>query len=239
MPMTPARPPHGPNGDPSPHAEHDPILIAAGLDGDLEPADAQLVASRLASCESCAALDAELRAIRAEVVALPVPARPRDFRITATQAAAIDAEHAPAPTPAPRSAPRERTPEPAGQGSWLGRFRLARPVGIAMATMGLAGLLAGSVPAFAPAAGVLTTVGSNVGGSSQRDTMSVDGKSNGSAAAPEAQAGGSPAASDSGSQVPAVSSVQGGLNLTLIGGSLIVGAAGVVLVVRRPKRTDV
>ncbi len=131
--------------DPADHASHDPELIAAYAAGDAEGRDLDAAAALVERCEACQRLHADLLAISAALVDLPAPARSRDFRITADQAAAL---------------------RPAG---WRGlvaalagpRFSFAAPLGTAMATLGLVGLLiagpglpfgtATSAPAMAPA----------------------------------------------------------------------------------------
>ena len=91
-------------------------------------------AGLVADCPDCAALHRDLRAISAALPELPPAVRPRDFRLTPEQAAAL---------------------RPSG---WRGvlaafaspRFRLAAPLGTGLAAAGLAGLLLAS-PARPPA----------------------------------------------------------------------------------------
>ena len=74
------------------HADHDPELIAGLLDGDLagpELATAQLM---VVACPQCAALHADLIALSIATRAQPSPARPRDFLLTAADAARLRAE---------------------------------------------------------------------------------------------------------------------------------------------------
>ena len=65
------------------HAAHDPLLIArAASDDDLTPTEQATVADRLATCADCAQLHADLVAMAAGLrTDLPLPRRPRDFRI--------------------------------------------------------------------------------------------------------------------------------------------------------------
>jgi hypothetical protein len=126
------------------HEGHDLHLIAAHVAGDLTGPDEAVAATRLSSCPACAALHDDLRAIARATRELPVPARPRDFRLT------------------PEVAERLR------RGGWrrllhaLGgpSFAFVRPMGAALTTLGLAGLLLAALPgvqlggfAAAPAGG--------------------------------------------------------------------------------------
>jgi hypothetical protein len=74
------------------HASHDAELIAGLLDGDL--AGPELAAAQLmvVACPQCAALQADLIALSIATRAQPSPARPRDFLLTATDAARLRAE---------------------------------------------------------------------------------------------------------------------------------------------------
>jgi hypothetical protein len=93
------------------HAEHDPVVVAALLDPDVAPADRQAAEALIASCPECAALHADLLALSTAVADLPTPARPRDFRLTAADAARL-AVSAPA--------------EPAAATARLGRVMTSR-----------------------------------------------------------------------------------------------------------------
>ena len=72
------------------HDEHDPLLIAALLDADPTGFDRAAAAPRVASCPGCAALYADLLALSTATRELPTPARPRDFTLTAADAARLD-----------------------------------------------------------------------------------------------------------------------------------------------------
>lgn len=140
------------------HAAHDPELIAAYAAGDAE-GDALARASALvAECSDCARLHRDLRALRAALASVPAPARPRDFRLTAEQAAALRA-----PTG------WRRLLAPLG-----GARSAAGPIAASMAALGVAGLLlsggvqfgmTGSSAALAPQAaasrGAVPAVGGN------------------------------------------------------------------------------
>jgi hypothetical protein len=76
---------------PSDHRTHQPLDIAALAAGDLE-GDARVDAQRLVdSCTECRALHHDLLAIAhaARSEPLPVPVRPRDFTLTASDAARL------------------------------------------------------------------------------------------------------------------------------------------------------
>jgi hypothetical protein len=125
----------------SDHRDHDRFLVASLLDPDV-PAESRSRAEALvASCPACAELLADLRAIAAATAALPVRPRPRDFRLS------------------PETAARLRP------GGWrrlvaaLGAPRLGvlRPMGAALATLGLAGLLLTATPLGAGLLGTAAT----------------------------------------------------------------------------------
>lgn len=86
------------------HSDHDPELIAALLDRDGPDATAgdRAMAERwIAGCTDCAALHADLLALPGATRALPAPARRRDFRLTAADAARLAT---PAGEPSPTTA---------------------------------------------------------------------------------------------------------------------------------------
>jgi hypothetical protein len=114
------------------HATHDELLIARLYGEDVDERERALTLDRMAGCEECAALFADMGAIASETAALPVPARPRDFTLTAADAARIGRPHR----------------------SWaaiLGSRRL-RAMGGSMAAIGFAGVtFFGALTAFMPA----------------------------------------------------------------------------------------
>jgi hypothetical protein len=71
------------------HVDHDPMLIAALLDADLDDAERAAGEAQVVACVECADLRADLLALSSATRALPTPPRPRDFRLTATDAARI------------------------------------------------------------------------------------------------------------------------------------------------------
>ncbi len=123
--------------DPAAHDTHDTLLVAAFAAGDAVGRDQVAASALVATCPDCAALHRDLRAIAAALPEMPAPARPRDFRITAEQAASL---------------------RPAG---WRGllanlagpRFSFAVPLGSGLAALGLAGILLGSLAGLPLGAG--------------------------------------------------------------------------------------
>jgi len=118
----------------STHRRHDPLLVAAHAAGDLSGPEAAAATAQIADCPDCATLDADLRALAASVRTLKAASHaPRDYRLTAEQAARLRG------------------------GSWWRRAvrdlasprGLGRPFATAFTTLGLVGLLLGSLPAGA------------------------------------------------------------------------------------------
>jgi len=115
------------------HQTHDPELVAAYAAGDATGAALDEATALVAGCADCAELHRDLRAIAAALPELPAPARPRDFRLTAEQAASL--------RPHGWRALLETLAGP--------RFRLAAPLGTGLAALGIAALLVapGGLPA--------------------------------------------------------------------------------------------
>jgi hypothetical protein len=110
---------------PDHQSDHDPLLIAAFAAGDAEGADLERAQALVATCDECAALHHDLRAIASAMPATPAPARRRDFRLTPEQAAEL------------RPSGWRRLLAPlAGP-----RFAFAGPLGGSLAALGLAGIL--------------------------------------------------------------------------------------------------
>jgi hypothetical protein len=82
------------------HADHDPMAIAALLDGETDGFERTVGEARVASCPDCAALLDDLVALSTATRAMPTPPRPRAFRLTAADAARLNAEVAAEPGPA-------------------------------------------------------------------------------------------------------------------------------------------
>jgi hypothetical protein len=132
------------------HERHDRFLVAALAAGDLE-AQALIDAEELvASCSDCADLLADLRSIAAATAALPILPRSTDFRLS------------------------RETAERLGARGWRGflvrladsRFGFSRPLAVGLTTLGLVGVIAGSIPgamggASYGSAPVLPAVGNN------------------------------------------------------------------------------
>jgi hypothetical protein len=74
----------------TPHTSHDRLLVVAGLDADMSTAERLRLERQLRDCADCRVLAAELAAISASIRSdLPQPRRPRDFRLSADQAARL------------------------------------------------------------------------------------------------------------------------------------------------------
>jgi hypothetical protein len=107
--------------DPTAHAGHDELLIARLFDGDVTEADRSLALESMADCPECASLFADFGAIAEATAALPIPTRPRDFSLTAADAA--------------------RLGKPA-RGRWpVFRMGLRRSLGSSMAALGIVGVI--------------------------------------------------------------------------------------------------
>ena len=134
------------------HERHDPLLIAGHAAGDLTGRDADTAVALVRDCPACATLETDLRALATTVHDLPASARPRDFRLTPADAAKLR-----------RDGWRRVRDVVRGDA-----FRLARPVGAGLASLGFAGLVfASTIGAEAPVtpgssstgAGILEEVG--------------------------------------------------------------------------------
>lgn len=110
------------------HDQHDPFAIAQLAADDLRPTERARAIVLVGSCRECATLLADLRSIASATTALPslpAGARPRDFRLSDADAARLR------------------------RGSWRRWFGFTRsprlsftqPLGVGLATIGLAGLL--------------------------------------------------------------------------------------------------
>ena len=114
------------------HGAHDLMLIASSLDRSVQDPERERAATLIASCDECAALHADLVALRDATRALPTPARARDYRLSLADA---DRLH---------------------QTGWrrmlaaIGSSRdlFSRPLAVGLTTIGLAGLLVATIPGF-------------------------------------------------------------------------------------------
>ena len=131
------------------HAGHDPMLVASLADHSLATTERMAAETLVATCVDCAALQADFLALRDATRAMPTPARPRDYTLTAADAARL------------RRGGWRRLVAAFGSS----RDALSRPLAVGLTTLGLAGLLLASVPSMLPQSGatVLSTVGSAVG----------------------------------------------------------------------------
>jgi len=114
----------------APHRVHDVLLIAAHAAGDLAGHDEARAETLVASCAECAALAGDLRAIQRLTATVGTPSRPRDFRLTVTDAQRLGAQR----DHSVRLALRRP------------RFQLAQPAAAGVTMLGLAGLLVATIP---------------------------------------------------------------------------------------------
>jgi hypothetical protein len=185
---------------PADHLAHDESLIAALVSGDLDGDDADRAADLVRGCAACALLASDLSAITIAIRAMPDPARSRDFRLSAEQAAAVR-----------RTGLRRFLPS-------SGSLGFARPLGTALATLGLAGLLVTSI-----LGGQFAAFSSGA----RQALLPVAGPSDMSARAPEAGAssGTSDSASKGGAAAPSpAASATNAVNGS--GGSIVVPDQG-------------
>ena len=120
------------------HARHDLFLIACSLDRGAPRSP------MLELCVRCAALYADLVALAAALPRSAVPSRPRDFRLTPSDARRLE------------------------RGRWRSwwamvgsaRDSLTRPIAIGLTTLGLAGLLLGAGQTLLPSVGAAIGAGS-------------------------------------------------------------------------------
>jgi hypothetical protein len=82
------QPPAGDHGQGA-HETHDPELIVALLDPDVDDVDRATAEALVAACTACAALRTDLLALSRATAAAPIPARPRDFTLTPAVAASL------------------------------------------------------------------------------------------------------------------------------------------------------
>lgn len=136
-PFTPAAP--------EDHARHDPVWMAAlaARDPDLSDSERTQAEAALKSCGPCADLFADLLAVSAAIPTAALPTRPRDFTLTAADAARL---------------------RPRGFRRWLAGIGSVRdgvtfPLAMGLTTMGIAGLLVATVPAAFSGMGGATAAG--------------------------------------------------------------------------------
>jgi hypothetical protein len=121
------------HSNPAEHAQHDLDLISGHAAGDLTDTQRIRADALLHSCTSCADLRRDLVAIAAATRTLPAQTAPRDFRLTAAQAARLRRGGWLKSLLRPFAAPRSSV----------------RPIAMAFTSLGLAGLLVTTVlPSF-------------------------------------------------------------------------------------------
>lgn len=118
---------------PTDHARHDRLVVVRYLDRDPDLLTGEVNQARalLASCPDCAGLATELQLISDATSRMLAPARPRDFRLTPEQAAALG------------SGGLRRFLEAAGSAF---RFGFLRPLAGAAVAIGLLLAVVGSLP---------------------------------------------------------------------------------------------
>lgn len=134
--------------DPAAEAQDHAALIAALDAGDLAGPDLARAERLLAGCAGCGSLRDDLAAIRVAMIALPSPARRRDYRLTEEDAARL---------------------RPSGWrrvAGWLAAPRSSvRPLATGLATLGVVGLLlTAGLPGFGGGVAVLHPAGETVDG---------------------------------------------------------------------------
>lgn len=135
------------------HATHDRVLIAAlaTREADLTGDERSTARTLIADCAECRDLLADLLTLATVIPAAAIPTRPRDFTLTAADAARL---------------------RPAGWRRLVGfvgsaRDGFTRPLAVGLTTMGLVGLLVSALPiglGGGATSAVLSTVGNAVGG---------------------------------------------------------------------------
>jgi hypothetical protein len=172
------------------HDQHDSILVAALAADDLAGTDRDRAIALTNTCAECATLRDDLLALASATAATPPPiaTRPRDFQLTAADAARL---------------------RPGGWRRLVGAVRssraiVSRPLGVGLATLGLAGLLIGNVQlglgsaAGAPGQAVVTGAGNGAvpaaSGATAQERAAADAAALGSSSGSAAGASSAPAA---------------------------------------------
>jgi hypothetical protein len=110
------------------HASHDPERVAAAADRGGR------LAGVLAACGDCLVLLGDLRALASATPVAAIPRRPRDYRLTLADAERL----------------RRRGWRRMLAAIGARRSAIGRPLALGLTTLGLVGLLLGSVPATLP-----------------------------------------------------------------------------------------
>ena len=163
----------------TPHATHDEMLVASLADRILPAADRTAAEALVASCRQCADLHADILALRTATLAMPTPSRPRDYTLTADDAARL------------RSRGWRRLVSAFG----TARDSFSRPLAVGLTTLGIAGLLVASLPSIitggvTSGSGTLTTVGGAIppGPPLEAPGINQSGNASGAPAVPAAAA---------------------------------------------------
>ncbi len=164
--------PHVSEATSASHDHHDLLLVAAFAAGDLTGTERDQAMALTTSCTECAALRDDLVSIARATAALPPPiaSAGRDFRLTADQAASLR-----------RSSWRRLVPASLSGGT-------ARGLGVALATLGLAGLLLGNVSLNAGLGGAAASTAAPAAAANGQENASGGGSYDVLGAAPAASA---------------------------------------------------
>lgn len=194
------------------HASHDELLIARLFGADVDEGERARAVDLIADCRECATLFADLGAIAAATAALPVPSRPRDFRLTEGDAARLG---------------RGRRLWPAFFGPGL-----RRSLGGSLAALGLVGaILTGAVSLFGGSMSSSTSALQNADGQAAALDASTAGSSayGGTGQGPIVAATAGPAGTAASAGVPAASTATdvscGSVDCSRSGGTLAPGVA--------------
>ena len=201
------------------HEQHDPMLVVSLASGDLATADRDYATAQslVADCSDCARLHHDVLAIATATKALPPVARNRDFRISAEQAARL---------------------RPSGVRGVLARLTapgglFSPQLGVGLATLGVAGLLIGSLGSIN--LGFMSAAGPASGGAAPAASITANAPEYAIQASPAAAsdrtyegfAGGAAAASAGPDQLaPAVTPLSDTTRNVTNNGSTATGAPG-------------
>jgi anti-sigma factor RsiW len=176
--------PPTPDVRPTSHDRHDPLLVAALASGDLAATHRVHATQLIETCPDCATLHDDLVAIARATANVPPPitTRPRDFRLSREQAARL---------------------RPSGWRRVIAAFgspqlAFTKPLGVGLATIGLAGLLLanvslGSLGAMSAAAPMSAT-GASAGSAESNQSGGTRGLGDAAGAASVAPASAAPVA---------------------------------------------
>lgn len=199
---------------PPAHDEHEVevvVELATAPAGSVAGPDLERAEALIASCDACATLARDLRGMADAMTALPVPERPRDFRLSEADVARLR------PSAGRRVLTFLRRP----------RFNVGQPVAASLTMLGLAGLLvttlpvggggptaetgaAGQAPAVAsgaPAPDNVPLEASPAAGNGAEGAPAAGGGAAGATPAPEVDAGGQPQPTKAAAGAAAESSV--------------------------------